>query len=404
MKLSRQSLFKALTSKIHPPLPLTPRDSHKLLGLLNESFRHQLHVEPAEHTLGKLSPTNAHVQSVLSSPLFRGPPKRSKGQSRDKRITGKDVANIQDLLVAPMQYFQEQVVAGQATLDLARRCLNVQRHNRVNYKLPMPPDTGGDSETGAHAVLHWLWASGLEESMEFVHKPDFLHELVLQMVIENRDDQLWKWVWRLEKAWTEHTPNSEPSPFATPSVNSSELLTRFVRAVSAVRESIDDAINVFIKASTEFQRSFPSRAAKVLKRPATELSYLVLRANATPISEPLYDDLLSILRQLQICSLAINARLSLYHPSKPDVSKALIMIKGEYIPGQPTSRCKFHFERMCLRANELLVAAGRERDAKEVMEVYGRLSDKVTAATWHIEGNHEEDLEHQIEHIQPMLV
>ena len=404
MKFSGRSLFKGLTSKIHPPLPLTPRDSQKLLGLLNESFRHQLHAEPTEQTVGNLSPINAHVKSVLSSPLFQSPSKSPKVQSRDKRIPGKNVADIQDLLVAPMQYFQEQVVAGQATLDLARRCLKVQRHNKLTYKYPVSPNTEGDSETGAHPVLHWLWASGLEESMEFVHNPDFLHELVLQMIIENRDDQLWKWVWRLEKGWTDHTPDSEPSPFATPSVNSSELLTRFIRAVSVVRHSIDDAISVFIKASAELEHSFPSRAAKVLKRPAADLSYLILRANATSICESPYDDLLSILRRLQLDSLAIKARLSLYHPSKPDVSKALMMIRKEYIPEQPTSRCSFHFQQMCLRTKELLVAAGREREATEVMDVYRRLSDKNTSATWHTEGKHEEDLKYQVENIRPMLV
>ncbi|MCJ1329702.1 hypothetical protein MMC10_006382 [Thelotrema lepadinum] len=401
MKRSGQSLFKALANKIHPPLPMTPRDSQKLLGLLNESFRQQLQSEHTKDTPGSSNPTNAHVQSVLSSPLFRSQPKNTNIRPRDKRIPGKYVAEVQELLLAPMQYFQEQVAAGQATLDLARRCLEIQQKNKTLYKNSISPNAQGDS---VHPILHWLWASGMEESMEFIHHPEFLHRLVPSMIAENRDDQLWKWVWRLETASATHSQDSELSSLAPHSANSAELLTRFVRAVFVVRSSIEDAINVFIKASRDFERSFPSQVMAALERPVIELSYLLLRAKPSSISNPLYENLLRIVRRYQIANTGTAARLSLCHPSKPDCSMALSMIRRGDIPEQPTKRCKSHFTLMCLRTNDMLVAAGRKKEATEVMNVLWRITDTVaTEAAKHVAERTEEDLEHQIEHIRPML-
>ena len=62
--------WKSLLSKLHPPLPLTSKDSVKILALLNASFRQQLDRQrPAEYPDTEHY-TNTHLQSILTNPLF----------------------------------------------------------------------------------------------------------------------------------------------------------------------------------------------------------------------------------------------------------------------------------------------------------------------------------------------
>ncbi|KAF2396234.1 hypothetical protein EJ06DRAFT_484100, partial [Trichodelitschia bisporula] len=96
MQSSKSSALRALTSKIHLQLPLDPRESQKLLGVLTSSFQQQLdrhhpigapledHVKasrrtsrsapPPLHVSSQASALN-HFNSLLSNPLLAHKPR-----------------------------------------------------------------------------------------------------------------------------------------------------------------------------------------------------------------------------------------------------------------------------------------------------------------------------------------
>src|SRR5580700_3852386 len=90
--------------KVNHPLPLTPRQSKQLLDVLKTSFRAQLDREhgpwhrenngkvspsspqhtstrPRSQSQPRSTPTDRHIHSVLSNPLFNYSSKRASGEN-----------------------------------------------------------------------------------------------------------------------------------------------------------------------------------------------------------------------------------------------------------------------------------------------------------------------------------
>jgi hypothetical protein len=196
MKVSSALSVKALMSKIHPPLPLNPRESQKLLSLLTSSFRQQLNQDGGE-TSTNHKPTDAHIRSILSSPLFalsRRKQSRSNPSTTSNRSNAGGISaleEIQDSLSRPMEYFQEQVAAGTATLSTAKHCLRAHYNNLTTFRSETARTTMQNSQAGA-TVLHWLWSSGLQPS-EYLHDPLFMDNLIPFLVAEGRAKEVWRW-------------------------------------------------------------------------------------------------------------------------------------------------------------------------------------------------------------------
>ena len=167
MKPSSPSLLKSLAKSIHPPLIVTPLESKKLLHLLQASFRKQLNDEHPVHSK-EPSPTSAHLQSILSSPLFGQPRERNARKNRDAGPL-LALAEMQDSLISPMTYFNEQVAAGNATLGIAKHCLQVERQNSTVFRGAMASAAPGTHSSLTQPILNWLWASSLGDSMEFFY-------------------------------------------------------------------------------------------------------------------------------------------------------------------------------------------------------------------------------------------
>ena len=86
MKLTQSLYIRSLINKLHPPLPITPRDSNRLLASLKTSFQKQLdaaHPSPTKqasrHEEGvsvdgwsntAKTATSSHVRSILSHPML----------------------------------------------------------------------------------------------------------------------------------------------------------------------------------------------------------------------------------------------------------------------------------------------------------------------------------------------
>ena len=112
-----QRALSTLAKKLHPQLPLTPRESQQLLSLLTTSFRTHLDREhPVEaqtpnarkavsnedrealHTTSSAALASQHIDAVLSNPLFAVKPSRRGSE-----------AAVSDILKNPMGWFTNEV-------------------------------------------------------------------------------------------------------------------------------------------------------------------------------------------------------------------------------------------------------------------------------------------------------
>ena len=378
MKVSGSSLLKSLTNKIHPPLPINPRESQKLLALLNSSFRQQLNKEHPQDPAQISSPANTHLRNVLSSPLFGGSPnvENSKPQLKSKPITF--VSEIQDSLVAPIEHFQEQVAAGQATIDIATRCLKVQRQNKLRHHDAIPSATSVGETSVAGPILHWLWASGLEESLEFVHHPRLLRELVPVMVLEHKDRYIWKWLNRMSALLAESRRSSDPLMTSFDC-----LLFCFQRKLIRVRGSTRDAVRAVTLAIQNFKCSLSTDREKAFGLSVFDLVEQMLSNKAGNIDGALYDEFEHALKRADLLNPLLGAKLALCHPIKPNPLPALEVIRQPEAISRPLIVSNKRFVVFCTKTAEVLKDDRRELEAQEVMDLIpniARLDNQVNSS------------------------
>lgn len=369
MKTTIPSLLKSLTSMIHPPLPLIPRDSQRILGLLKSSFRQHLNQDHEKSNPSKPNPFDAHVASVLASPFFKGQSKDKNGPLKEPRALTNFVGEVQGTIASPMDHFQEQVAADEATPGLAKLCLIIQRQNTTYYQDAVVTANSKDRSSVAYPVLHWLWASGLEESMEFLHNYGLVQELVRVMVIEKRDRHLWKWLHRLEAILLEPGKRPDDSTFT----KYHRLLKQFIWNVVRARGSVDEAINIYLKAWAKFERS---PGAISFKDPAATLLWCLMSNKSIAADSSLYDELLSAVKRSPFNSHRFVAQLRICHPTRSDPSSALHFIRDklETLPrGTPTFKRIFRL--LCLRTAEVLETKQEYDTAKELRRIVNEIPD-----------------------------
>ncbi|KAI4154070.1 MAG: hypothetical protein LQ340_001910 [Diploschistes diacapsis] len=392
MKKPAQPLLHNLSRILHPPLPLNPRESNKLLGLLNSSFRQQLNGENDENQSQKQSPVNAHLQSVLSSPLFRGPTKREKAKPRSKQSLNGLISEIQETLINPMEYFEEQVAAGEATLKLAKHCLTVHKQNRREYRNTIAYCRKESSVS--QPITNWLWASGLEESMEFARDGAFLKLLVPRMVAEGKDSRLWDWLQRLETRIVGSSNESHPELLESFAL----LLCYFLTGMVSARGSPDATIQTFTAAARKFKHLFQSYAETAFRPARVCLVKHIMRTKSADINASVYEEFQSVLKQSRLDSISLRARLALWHPTNADASLALDLIRNRAIDKMPSARLTPAKKRshlyLCLKTAETLLEKGRSDEAREVINYirvhpqlysYVEPEHSVSIEEWHLE-------------------
>ncbi|KAF2473489.1 uncharacterized protein BDR25DRAFT_218153, partial [Lindgomyces ingoldianus] len=210
--IATRRAFSLLSSKIHPQLPLSPRESEQLLALLTSSFRAHLDREhpvalaedtqksrPRKHSLSNgrnpaphrplqssRNTANQHVESILTNPLFSVRPRRM----------ASDPAKLdaQQVLENPLGWFLDQVAAGGADIPKAAMTLNMLKSNATTAEIKRPTDGQHQSNAGAK-IAEWLWSSSVENSKAFLEYPrkSFLGNLIPLLLKEGEEAPLWRW-------------------------------------------------------------------------------------------------------------------------------------------------------------------------------------------------------------------
>jgi hypothetical protein len=345
--------FSALASKIHPQLPLTPRESQQLLALLTSSFRAHLdrehpvntpdkpsaHATPshplgAQRTPRHVASSHAashHIDSILSNPLFAVKPHRRGSEP-----------NAADILRDPMTWFLGQIAVGAATLPKAAMCLGALDKTTAGPSSNLQPGC---------VVAEWLRTSGLETSKEFLdvctskqayhHGSRFLGTLVSLLLNEGRIDILWRWFIRPNVQRVKETRMDE----ARVSTFRQQLLSKMV--MIQADKSLEQGLAVFIQALRMAQVEGHGSAYAIIRPAGGHLVNCIMSNPQHGIDAEIYQSfLLSCQHWMGKWTPAAESMLWLHHPTGPSALPGLRFIQdaagaAKFLPAARSSRRRF---------------------------------------------------------------
>ena len=321
--------------KIHPPLPLTQRESTQLLNLLTTSFRHQLDREhgtvgseagasdraTAAVTSSKLArkhrrysqsksdarlPTDRHLHSILTNPLFKNVETKSDSSSQQLRD--------------PMEIFDEAYAKGFMKLEYAAACLKAKKRMIVKSSVFSVRDAMKLSGAGSK-TLKWMFSSGVANDSLFLDDEAFSEILVEFLVAEGLQSVVWTW---LETLFSKISSAGTKPATITSVKGAARLLYHLVKAESSGFVSLDNAFRSLGRAENMLS-SLRCEFRPVLKRAGEYLYWKIVHQHAShPASSPeMFDLFLSIMPRLSLRNKIAWSNLFLYHPTKPDAKPAL---------------------------------------------------------------------------------
>lgn len=336
-RASQTLLFRPMQSlqtlKIHQPLPLNPRESQQLLTLLIASFRKQLDTEHpistthskndrTEHSARRKSfsgsegrPTDRHMHSVLSNPLFNISPLHSKDGPIGIR--------------SPMDTFEQAVAKGMMNTHYASTCLTAEK-GRITESA-VPNVRIGMKESGAGLrVLKWLIASGTTNDLGFLKDDAFTKILMEFIVAESLQEYAWAWIKKSFKS----IPGLSLLPMAerkAASRNITRPLAYLISAEALNNTSLDDALLCMSRA-TGYLQGFPSKEMRMILGPPGR--FLIGKMNDPQsqrllVSETSFESFLSLLPVISKYTAFYLAQLSLLHPTRPTADPALAYIQND---------------------------------------------------------------------------
>ncbi|KAF1947797.1 hypothetical protein EJ02DRAFT_5223 [Clathrospora elynae] len=377
-------VLSTLALKIHPQLPLSPRESQKLLTLLTTSFRAHLDrahpLSPPEGSQtrptrrlsfsnGQRSPSpnratssyasaTRHIDSILTNPLFAVKPHRR----------GSEPVAV-DVLRDPMAWFISEIATGAANLPKAAMCLEVL--DKATGETTSIPQHG---KSPAAILAEWLRSSGLDTSRQFLELSvsktgqgsRFMDRLLVLLLAEGEMSASWRWFIRSNEQRVKET-GLDMSRVA---IFRQQLLAKMV-SIEA-NTDLNKGLAAFLQAF-RFTETTGYESAYGILRPAG--GHLVNRiiANTNQSLEPeLYHSfLLSSQRWLGDWSRAVVAMLSLYHPSDRSALPGLRFIQDPIgaITFVKSSRSRRQFlVQLCLGVARQLLEQEKFAEAQVAME------------------------------------
>lgn len=364
-----QQAFKSIASRIHPQLPLSERESQRLLSALTSSFRKQLdhdaHPQPA------VSSTDNHLASILTSPLL-AKPLQVQLKSKSKH---------------PIALFEDQVAAGHATLSSARLCLDAFRTS-LQPLSPADANQRIQHYAAGTRALRWLWSSASTPSLAFTLDTRFCNQLVFFLVREGKTNALWELI-------DAPIPHSATLSAKEGSRRKGLLLLSIVRTLlSAPQDALPSALAAFFRA---LETSHSSHAS--ISMAGTYLTQALLKLSLSTASDVnLFDRFVRSVPQWNKNhpdrAVFKIAHLRLHHPTSPSADEALGFIRtlntldshpflNPTTASQKATVFSFFFDTV-----RLLQEKGRLDDSAWVMEFlqqrFPEFADSVEASSEHV--------------------
>lgn len=359
--------LKSLASKLHPQLPLSSKESQRLLTALTSSFRQRLdEAHPPQQAGGEsvrplpvatsnvssgvqnLHSTSAafadkHLASVLTNPLLA-----TKGAAKKPAL---DYATAKIELQKnpaqdPISLLERYNDKGAATIPIATLCLETFIVSLNN--LPEGQVQSEIESTGAgKRTLLWLWNSKLYETDDFADDRRLLSVMTPLVLKEGAEKYLWDW-FRLDLSTRDQKGPSgdQAKGFAASSYHRYRWKGRLLRSIVVAKledsrdESADAALDAFCVAcelKLEARRqgrdlSVPIKAAGMALEHALETK----DQRYTNTDAARYDRFIASLKLYHGGEdkwglyRAHEAWLHLFHPRNPSPLPALKVLKENF--------------------------------------------------------------------------
>lgn len=271
-----------------------------------------------------LSSADLHLASILTSPLF-GKPVQSPTSSNTT------VSQLKEKTKHPIEIFEESVSHGQATIDIARLCLNAFRLSLQDLPKSEKKSQLCHMAAGTR-VLKWLWTSGKIHAYAFAEDRRFTDVLSYFLLQEANVSALWDLILLAQQA-----TRSQESSTLSKDIHRRKglMLLSLVKAHLSISPSPDAALDAFLQAAEGSKSSTSNisnmslvQAGALLTR---QLTHVDANRHLQPPSALLYD------RFVQSCPLWDKnssdralyrvAALKLHHPVSPSARDALYFIR-----------------------------------------------------------------------------
>lgn len=372
-----QRALSTLASKLHPQLPLTPRESQQLLTLLTSSFRTHLDREhpisvpekdqssvvcktinhdhhESSRARSSYALATQHIDAVLTNPLFA-----VKHSSRGSELAASDV------LRDPMAWFLTQIATGTATLSKASLCLEMLDKRTTGQTLPLH-----QGKTPGALISDWLRSSGLDTSKEFldmcVAQPKtqqsantFISRLVSLLVADGKKTLVWSWIRRPLQSDLDRQKNL---------LFKKHLLKHMVQAEAS--RDLYRGISSFRRACEIIEQT--DRSYEIL-RPAGQYLVQAIMSRPTDTIDPALYNSFRHTTRLWITggwAHAVTSMLSLHHPTSASALPGLRFIQdpagaAKYANAMPSQR-RFIVQ-LSLGVAHQLLEEENYKDAQAVM-------------------------------------
>lgn len=389
----KKGFKKSILPQIHQPLPLNKRESQQLLNSITSSFRKNLDKEhpwqapdstdlgariSANHTPqaprespAKHRPTDRHLGSILSNPLF-AQPSITDGQTPSELQQHHDV-------------FESAVSKGLMTVRRAAGYLAMVSKQVQLSSLEQP--TAMASSGAGLRVVQWLRASGTENSLEFLSDRYLMPILVRFMFFEGLEEVAWTWLSRLGAQLHALPKDGQTQQSIACLLHVIHLAqSNKVHGLGPSLSSLDPSYSAFLRANQTLGTE-DAAATKSLQRYWSSLSWssTVLASQHQAPSAPLYEMFTDVGRPWKK-HLDI-AHLELHHPSSPDHSSAVKYLHDARVQDAANTlkRHEKYVERMVSLGTDTvsrLQEVGDQREASWVSEFMAK-----TFFAWNLRPN-----------------
>ncbi|KAG9242615.1 hypothetical protein BJ878DRAFT_160117 [Calycina marina] len=368
---------------MHHPMPLTAKESTQLLNLLTKSFRKHLDAASsplsADHEVpttiptrlhrlasfkwkanhdSSFKPTDLHMHSILANPLFNVQ------------------QNISQDLKDPMVVFEKAASKGLLTLDAAANCLAQKRRMIIQSSVLSIGESMRQSGAGAK-VLSWLMSSGIASNNSFLKHNKLANNLMDFMVAEGLEQYAWQWIVRA----IESAPVGEEFGKLSQSGKHDLIkpLLLLIKAQAAQPNGLEIAIRSIHALSKHslFKDMALNRKQRYLGAAGCYLSMEISNPDRIqPISESVFDILVSMAPQFTRMPKYHIAQLMLFHPARPNAELALMFLRKHDRSGalqnmspEATEKHDRDVVRLGLGTANFLLETERLNDAAWVMDI-----------------------------------
>lgn len=347
---------------------MSPRESQRLLSLLNASFKQQLDREHSADSSNNEHYANLHLQSILTDPLFDAKPRTRASSINERQSNLKRLEQLQNHKKRPMEAFKERVSQGIADLETANYFLRIQHEDCLASPAATPREAMQSSGV-ASTILQWLWSSGMEDSGKFLKDQEFIARLVPFLVVEDQHSHILRWLHQCTKP--DGTPFSSLHGLDTNRIQAF-LFAKLIKEETRIGGGLESAIALFCRTVADLRSSGWTMSSMQTGsiQAAWILTKAILRLPKAAESEPrIIRPFLETMNYLP-ADPQLSATICVFLQKKPDPQPALKCFRKMFTNAKVSPKVgrRLHVVHLGLRAADLFLQDGRQTEALWIME------------------------------------